>query len=66
MLLDVDVLNLYMLNVDVNYVDYMYNIEDDYGRRRRLCIQLLVKICVSICIVVESYVHVFMTDGGRF
>jgi hypothetical protein len=22
--------------------------------------------CMNICIVVESYVHTFMTDGGRF
>jgi len=23
-------------------------------------------VCVNICIVVESYVHAFMTDGDRF
>jgi len=30
MLLVVDVLNLYMLNVDVDCGDWMYNIDDDY------------------------------------
>jgi hypothetical protein len=33
-------------------------------------IQILVMlrwiVCVNICIVVESYVHAYMTDGGGF
>jgi len=27
---------------------------------------LIVEVCVNICIVVESYVHAFMTDGDGF
>jgi len=26
----------------------------------------LLAVCVNICIVVESYVHAFMTDGDGF
>jgi len=45
-----------MLNVEVECGDCMYNIGDYYWRR----------FVVNICIVVESYVHAFMTDGDRF
>jgi len=36
--------------------DCMYNIWDDYWWR----------LCVNICIIVESYVHAFMTDDDEF
>jgi len=64
-LLIVDVLNPYMINIDVECGDCMY-----IWRRllvtTNTCIQLLVTICVNICIVVDSYIHAYMTYGDGF
>jgi hypothetical protein len=32
----------------------------------QVLVMLMWLVCVNICIVVESYVHAFMTDGGGF
>jgi len=56
-------LMLYVMNACIELCCWILTC---YWRWRILCIQSLVMIFVKICIVVESYVHAYMTDGDGF
>ena len=55
-------LMLYVMNACIELCCWILTC---YWRWRILCIQSLVMIFVKICIVVESYVHAYMTDGDE-